>query len=134
MAFADAGDFEFEALASVPQAAAVLRHYSAQVEDLFWACNYWKEPYFRADYDYEDYAPAYCVGYSGYVQYGGCLEDAEKSLVANFVRIKGDSRLTWKEALEPIRSAWSRVHATSPRQIEAELDRLPASISDPCFV
>lgn len=134
MAFADSGDFELEALAAEPQ-AAVLRQNSAPVEDLYWAGNYWKEPYFRADYDYEDYAPAYCVGYSGYVQYGGRWEDAEKSLVANFVRIKGDSRLTWEEALEPIRSAWSRVQSMSPQQIEAELGRLLASIScpDPCY-
>lgn len=129
MAFADAGGFELEALAAQPQ-AAVLRQYSAQVEDLYWARNYWKEPYFRADYNYEDYAPAYCVGYSGCAQYGGCWEDAEKSLVANFIRIKGDSRLTWEEALAPIRSAWSRVQATSPQQVEAELGRLLDLISD----
>ena len=144
MAFADAGNFELQALATEPQVVAVLQalatepqvvavlhHYSAQAEDLYWACNYWKEPYFRADYDYEDYAPAYCVGYSGYDQYGGCWENAEKSLVANFIRIKGDSRLTLEEALEPIRSAWSRVQAASPQQIEAELGRLLSAISSP---
>ena len=108
MAFADAGGFEVDALAAEPQ-EAILRQYSAQVEDLYWADNYWKEPYFRADYDYEDYAPAYCVGYSGCSQYGGRFEEAQKSLYANFVRIKGDSRLTWEEAVEPMRSAWMRV-------------------------
>jgi hypothetical protein len=110
MAFADAGGYGLDALES--QVAA--RQFSAQVEDLYWAHNYWKEPYFRADYDYEDYAPAYCVGYSGCAQYGGCFEDAEKSLCANFVRIKGDSRLTWEEAVAPIRAAWTRVETTSP--------------------
>ena len=111
MAFADEGGFEVEALAAEPQ---LLRRYSAQIEDLYWASKYWKEPYFRADYDYEDYAPAYCVGYSGYAQYGGGWDDAEKSLIANFVRIKGDSRLTLEEAMEPIRSAWLHVEAASP--------------------
>ena len=110
MAFADVGGYELEALAAEPQ-DAVLRQYSAQVEDLYWAKNYWKQPYFRADYDYEDYAPAFCVGYSGCAQYGGSFEEAEKSLCANFVRIKGDSRLTWDEAINPIRSAWARVQA-----------------------
>ena len=133
MAFADVGDFDLEALAAEPQTAA-LRHYSAQVEDLYWACNYWKEPYFRADHDYEDYAPAYCVGYSGCAQYGGCWADAETSLIANFIRIKGDSRLTWEEALDPIRSAWSRVQAISPLQVKAEVGRLLDAIADRCFV
>ena len=108
MAFADAGDYELEPLAGQPQ-ETVLRHYSAQGEDLFWSGNYWKEPYFRPDYDYEDYAPAYCVGYSGRAQYGGRFNEAEPSLCANFVRIKGDSRLTWNEARDAIRAAWQRL-------------------------
>ena len=60
-------------------------------EDAYWQGACWAEPYFRADCCYEDYAPAYCVGYIGYAQYGGCFEDAEKSLCANWLRIKGDS-------------------------------------------
>jgi hypothetical protein len=127
MAFADAGGYELEALAAEPK-DAVLRQYSAQVEDLYWAHNYWKEPYFRADYDYEDYAPAYCVGYSGCAQYGGRFEDAETSLCANFIRIKGDSRLTWEEAREPIRSAWVRVEETV-RAADSELSRLLERVS-----
>ncbi len=111
MAFADTGGYGLEALDG--EAGATPRTDSAQVEDLYWAGNYWRQPYFRADCDYEDYAPAYCVGYSGCAQYGGRFEDAEKSLCANFVRIKGDSRLSWEEALEPIRSAWNRVQESS---------------------
>lgn len=107
MAFADAGDYEVQPLAGRPD-QSVLRHYSAQMEDLYWSANYWKEPYFHPDYDYEDYAPAYCVGYSGYVQYGGRFEDAETSLCANFIRIKGDSRLGWDDAVEAVRMAWRR--------------------------
>jgi hypothetical protein len=119
MAFADAGGYELDALAGEPQEA--VRRFSAQVEDLYWAHNYWKQPYFRADYDYEDYAPAYCVGYSGCAQYGGRFEDSEKSLCAKFVRIKGDSRLTWEEAIEPIRSAWARLEASAAAAETSEL-------------
>lgn len=111
MAFADAGGYELEALDG--EAGGATRTYCAQLEDLYWAGNYWREPYFRADYDYEDYAPAYCVGYSGCAQYGGRFEDAEKSLCANFIRIKGDSRLSWEDAVEPIRSAWNRVQESA---------------------
>ena len=112
MAFADTGGYELEALNGA--AGAPQRTYSAQVEEMYWAGIYWREQYFRADYDYEDYAPAYCVGYTGCAQYGGHFEDAEQSLRANFVRIKGDSRLSWEEAVEPIRAAWNRVQASSP--------------------
>lgn len=134
MAFAEAGGFEIEALAAEPQ-EAVLRNYSAQVEDLYWAENHWKEPYFRADYDYEDYAPAYCVGYTGRVQYGGRFEESEKCLHANFVRIKGDSRLTWEEAIEPIRAAWLRVDDNAKENAGVELNRLLVRVSqDSCSV
>jgi hypothetical protein len=77
-----------------------------QVEDTYWQSVYWSQPYYRAELEYEDYAPAYCVGYIGCAQYGGCFEDAEKSLCANWVRIKGDSRLTLDEAMQAIRAAW----------------------------
>ena len=40
----------------------------ARGEELYWAGNCWKESFFRADHDYEDYAPAFCVGYSGCAQ------------------------------------------------------------------
>ena len=77
-----------------------------QVHDAYWQTVYWGEAYYRRECEYEDYAPAYCVGYIGYAQYGGCFEDAEKSLCANWFRIKGDSRLTVDEAMQAIRAAW----------------------------
>lgn len=77
-----------------------------QVEDAYWQSVYWSQPYYRGECEYEDYAPAYCAGYIGYAQYGGCFDDAEKSLCANWLRIKGDSRLTLDEALLAMRAAW----------------------------
>jgi len=86
-------------------------------EDAYWQSVYFGESYYRSDCGYEeDYAPAYCVGYIGFAQYGGRFEDAEKSLVANWVRIKGDSRLTVDEALQAMRAAWQ--HAARPSQVE----------------
>jgi hypothetical protein len=76
------------------------------LEDAYWQSVYWGEPYCRRDCSYEDYAPAYCVGYIGYAQYGGSFDEAEKSLCANWLRIKGDSRLSYDEALPAIRAAW----------------------------
>ena len=108
MAFADTSAYELQALAGEsPQ--AILRACNARAEDGHWLDAHWKEPYFRADFDYEDYAPAYCVGYSGCTQYGGSFEEAEKSLCANWLRVKGDSRLSWQEALPAVRAAWLRV-------------------------
>ena len=76
------------------------------VHDAYWQTVYWGKTYYCGDCEYEDYAPAYCVGYLGYAQYGGCFEDAEKSLCANWFRIKGDSRLSLDQAMQAIRAAW----------------------------
>ena len=88
-----------------------------QVHDAYWRSVYWAEPYHNGSLDYEDYAAAYCVGYVGFAQYGGCFDDAEKSLCANWVRIKGDSRLSWEQALPAIRAAWR--HAEQPQVVPA---------------
>ena len=94
-----------------------------ELEDAYWHSVYWTQPYYRADLDYEDYAPAYCVGYIGQAQYGGRFEDAEKSLCANWLRIKGDSRLELDEALQAIRAAW--LHAEQ-QPVEAEEEEAEA--------
>lgn len=78
-------------------------------QDAYWEKAHARENYFRPGLSYDDYAPAYCVGYTGWLQYGGSWEDAEKSLVSNWVRIKGDSRLGLDDALLAMRAAWDRL-------------------------
>ncbi|MGE4242511.1 hypothetical protein [Ramlibacter sp.] len=85
-----------------------------QEQDTYWQQAHAGEQYFRRELGYEDYAPAYCVGYIGYAQYGGnggTYDDAEKSLCANWVRIKGDARLSYDEARLAMRAAWDRAAA-----------------------
>jgi len=108
---------------------------NAQAEDAYWRRAFWRERYYSAALDYEDYAPAYCVGYIGYAQYGGEYDDAERSLWANWERIKGDSRLSMDEARLAMRAAWDRMagrrtlylvkHAFGIRQLRRRL-RMPS--------
>jgi hypothetical protein len=98
----------------------------ARQEDAYWARFYWRERYYRPSCDYEDYAPAYCVGYVGYGQYGGSFGDAEKSLFANWERIKGDSRLSLDEARLAMRAAWDRMEQAASRPAQSQ------GLSVPC--
>ncbi|MDB5957218.1 hypothetical protein [Ramlibacter sp.] len=100
-------------------------------EDAYWQSAHTGESYYRAECNYEqDYAPAYCVGYIGFVQYGDRFEEAEKSLCANWVRIKGESRLTVEEAMQAIRAAW--LHAAAGSQVaDAEHEEEPVQASVP---
>ena len=93
-----------------------------ELEDAYWQSVYFGEAYYRADCSYDDYAPAYCCGYIGYAQYGGKFDDAEKSLCANWLRIKGDSQLTIDEALQAMRAAWEHAaHGGMTEDDEEEL-------------
>lgn len=106
--------------------AAVLGPVDATEEDRYWSRNVWHERYYTPGLDYEDYAPAYCVGYIGFAQYGGDYADAEKSLWANWERIKGDSRLSDCDAALAIRAAWDRMEQRPSR--EAARKAIGASI------
>lgn len=86
----------------------------ARSHDAYWSEAHARENYFRPGLDYEDYAPAYCVGYVGQLQYRGDFEEAEKSLISNWVRIKGDSRLSLDEAMMAMRAAWDRSAGVVP--------------------
>lgn len=92
-----------------PQAVSVAGSLDAAGEDRYWQWAHRLEPYWRATFDYEDYAPAYCVGYVGHAQYGGSYEEAEKCLCANWERIRGGSRLPLEHARAAMRAAWERM-------------------------
>jgi hypothetical protein len=100
----------------------MLRPVDPREEDAYWRRSFWRERYYCQGLGYEDYAPAYCVGYVGYAQYGGEYEDAEKSLCANWERIKGDSRLSLDAARAAMRAAWNRM-AGRPFRAAATLRR-----------
>lgn len=100
----------------MPDQAPSVSLQQAQWEDAYWQRTFWQERYYVSGFDYEDYAPAYCVGYAGCAQYGGEFADAERSLCANWERIKGDSRLCLEQAMPAIHAAWERMARLRRRQ------------------
>jgi hypothetical protein len=111
---ATAPEFEPETIEQEPGVSWA----KARQEDAYWQRAFWQERYYSARFDYEDYAPAYCVGYAGCAQYGGDFADAEASLCANWERIKGDSRLCLQEAMPAIRAAWNRMARERARRLQ----------------
>jgi hypothetical protein len=77
-------------------------------EEAYWRDAYRREPYFRGEFTYEDYGPAYRVGYTGPVRRTGDFEQLEPVLRDDFDRVRGKSRLRWEEAREATRAAWRR--------------------------
>jgi uncharacterized protein (TIGR02284 family) len=80
----------------------------------YWARSYTDEPYFDDARSFEDYGPAYELGWTGYNIYGGEFNTADRVLANDWVIQKGISTLSWDEARPACRAAWQRAHnATS---------------------
>ena len=76
-------------------------------EDAYWQRAFITEPYFNRNYSYDDYGPAYRMGYLTRRTYGDRpWDDLETALKSVWESTKGPSRLTWEEAREAGQSAW----------------------------
>ena len=82
----------------------------------YWRRCYTDEPYFNGTKSFEDYGPAYELGWTGYNIYGGEFDTADRVLANDWAIQKGISTLSWSEARSACRAAWQRAHnATSYR-------------------
>ena len=103
--------------AARPVGTAAGGAFNPSVHDVYWRDAFKREPYYSADYTYDDYAPAYRTGYEAAGQYLGQnkhFDDLEPELRANYERIKGRSRLAWENAKDAVRAAWHRVERLMP--------------------
>ncbi|MCG2593396.1 hypothetical protein LZ009_11475 [Ramlibacter sp. XY19] len=86
-------------------------------EDSYWRDNYNKSPSYKPGYTYDDYAPAYRTGYTGWERArasGESWDTYEPKLRSEYERSRGSSRLNWEEAKSSARDAWHRVERAIP--------------------
>ena len=80
------------------------------VDDPYWSKHYTGEAYYEKGYNYDDYAPAYRVGYAARKQYAGRpFEEVERDIERTYNSSKGVSRLSWDKAKAATRAAWDRI-------------------------
>ena len=79
-------------------------------EDNHWRENYKNRPYASGgDRDYDDYEPAYRLGYNAYDARKSDYDDStETALAGEYDRRRGDSRLDWDDAKHAVRDAYER--------------------------
>ena len=87
-------------------------------EDAYWRQNHVREPYYSPDYSYDDYGPAYRMGWESRARYDqGTFDTYEPSFRNDWDEsFRGQSRLTWAQARHAARAGWERVE----RKGEAE--------------
>ncbi len=78
-------------------------------EEQYWRANYMNAAFYSSDYTYDDYAPAYALGYRGRGRFAGRFAAFEQTLADEWDKVKGKSRLSWQQAKQAARAAWERV-------------------------
>ena len=79
-------------------------------EDAYWRQAYSSEPYHNPQFSYDDYGPAYKVGYDTRGKYAGqTWEQAQSALQNDWDHSKGASRLAASDAMRATKAAWDRV-------------------------
>ena len=76
-------------------------------EDAYWRESYKKEPYYVSGRSYEQYRPAYELGWSSVGRYEGDFESVEPRLADDW-RARHSDGLAWNDARPAARAAWDR--------------------------
>ena len=93
---------------------AVAEHYDPTIEEKYWRENHERQPYHRDGLAYDDYAPAYRLGWeSRHRNAGERFEDVESRLERDYSSSRGNSPLDWSDAKHATRAAWERSGSAS---------------------
>ncbi|MBT2305151.1 PA2169 family four-helix-bundle protein [Variovorax paradoxus] len=79
------------------------------VEDAHWRETFNREPYYETGRSYDDYRPAYEMGWSSRVERDDDFEVLEPGLERQWSGQRGNSTLEWHQAHPAVRAAWERI-------------------------
>ncbi|MCE3261924.1 MAG: hypothetical protein K0R43_1003 [Pseudoduganella sp.] len=77
-------------------------------ERVYWQDHYRNESYFNPNFDYDDYEPAYMLGYTARQRYRGTWDELQEQLERDWETVKGRSRMAWEHAKDAVRAAYER--------------------------
>jgi uncharacterized protein (TIGR02284 family) len=78
------------------------------VEDAYWRESFHKEAYYDTGRTYDDYRPAYEMGWSGRATRDVDFDTAEPLLASEWETRRGASNLDWSQARHATKAAWDR--------------------------
>lgn len=88
---------------------AVAEHFDPTVEERYWRENHSRQPYYQKGKEFDDFAPAYRLGWEGRSRYPDTrFDDAESRLATDYDAMRGDSQVAWGDAKQATRAAWER--------------------------
>lgn len=100
---------------------AVAEHFDPTAEEAYWRDAFEREPYYQSGMTYDDYDPAYRLGWESRGRFAGRgFEDVETDLGRDYETRRGKSRLSWDHAKHATRSAWDRVERAVPGDFDRD--------------
>lgn len=84
------------------------------LQDSFWHNHYHLEPYFVNGRGYDQYRPAYELGWTAAEKYPGDFASVTPLLEAQWGRVSGASLLDWRQVVGAAHAAWERVRNAEP--------------------
>ncbi|MGI4777872.1 MAG: ferritin-like domain-containing protein [Janthinobacterium lividum] len=91
---------------------AVAEGVNPTAEETYWRENFSNERYVESGRTYDDYGPAYELGWSGRAQRGTDFDTVEPALASEWASRRGASSLGWADARPASRAAWERADET----------------------
>ena len=85
------------------------------LEDAYWRDSYQNEPYYENGRQYEQYQPAYAMGWTSAATYPGEFDAYDAEMQTRWQSERGNSSLDWDSARTPARAAWDRVRTSGAR-------------------
>jgi hypothetical protein len=102
---------------------AIADRINPTVENDYWKTNYSSRPYVTKGSSYDDYEPAYRMGYERYPTYHGrTFDDVEREFERDWASVRGKSRLAWNDARHATRDAFDRTRDAIERAMPGDAD------------
>jgi hypothetical protein len=99
----------------------VAEHFDPTIEETYWRGAYEREPYYEKGLTYDDYAPAYRLGWESRNRFKDRrFEDVETDLARDYASRRGASKLEWDRAKHASRAAWDRVERAMPGDFDKD--------------
>jgi hypothetical protein len=100
---------------------AVAEHFDPTIEDAYWRENFARESYYQKGMTYDDYQPAYRLGWESRARYADrSFDDVERDLAKDWETRRGASKLSWDHGKHASRAAWDRVERAMPGDFDRD--------------
>ena len=114
-------DTNRDPIGGAPGADPVSTSAGATAEAAHWQEAHATQPYAKSEFGYEDYAPAYQLGYNSRGRYQTqSFDTVQDEMKGEWERNRGNSRLSWDDALPATRAAWHRVERALPGDADGD--------------